>query len=47
MDVLEDTLRLIASWRTYRRMDGPVYARLVKDLALVIRSRLKEQPHAL
>ena len=41
MDVLEDTLRMIASWRTYRRMEGAVYVRLVADLALVIRSRLK------
>mgnify|MGYP001571701980 FL=1 len=43
MDPYADTLRLVASWRTYRRMmaDDARYVRLVADLALVIRSRLK------
>ena len=43
MNILDDTLRQITSWRTYRRMlaDDARYVRLVADLALVIRSRLK------
>ena len=43
MDILDDTLRLLASWRTYRRMmaDDARYVRLVADLALVIRSRVR------
>jgi hypothetical protein len=41
MNILEDTLRLVASWRVYRRMEGAVYERLCADLALVIRSRVK------
>ncbi len=41
MNALDDTLRLITSWRTYRRMAGPIYERLTRDLALVIRSRIK------
>jgi len=41
MNALEDTLRLIASWRIYRRMDGAIYERLARDFALVIRSRLR------
>lgn len=44
MNSLEDTLRLVESWRTYRRMmiDDARYVRLVSDLALVIRSRIKQ-----
>ena len=43
MDPYADTLRLVASWRVYRRMlaDDARYVRLVADLALVIRSRVK------
>lgn len=41
MNSLDDVLRLIVSWRAYRRMDGAIYRRLCADLALVIRSRLK------
>ena len=43
MDILDDTLRQIASWRVYRRMlaDDARYVRLVADLALVIRSRVR------
>lgn len=40
MNSLDDTLRLIASWRVYRQMEGKTYERLTKDFALVIRSRL-------
>ena len=48
MNSLDDTRRLVESWRIYRRMmiDDARYARLVRDLALVIRSRVKERPHA-
>lgn len=42
-DQLDDLLRLIESWRVYRRMDGPIYERLTKDFALVIRSRIHGQ----
>lgn len=48
MNALDDTLRLVESWRTYRRMlaDGhepqPVYLRLVNDLAMVIRGRVRQ-----
>jgi len=41
MNALDDTLRLVESWRRYRTMDGPIYERLTRDLALVIRSRIK------
>ena len=43
MNALDDTLMLVRSWRTYRRMlaDDARYVRLVADLALVIRSRLR------
>jgi hypothetical protein len=41
MNVLEDTLRLIAAWRVYRRMQGERYEQLARDFALVIRSRLR------
>ena len=43
MNALDDTLRLLTSWRTYRRMlaDDARYVRLVADLAIVIRSRLR------
>jgi hypothetical protein len=45
---LADVLRLIDDWRTYRRMlaqreipiDRDHYARLVRDLAMVIRGRV-------
>jgi hypothetical protein len=51
MNVLEDTLRLLDDWRTYRRMldqrEIPInrdhYARLVRDLAMVIRRRVTTQ----
>lgn len=41
MHILDDTRRLIASWRVYRRMaqDDARYIRLVADYAVVIRSR--------
>jgi len=41
MNALEDTRRLVESWRKYRQMEGAIYARLVADLALVIRSRVQ------
>jgi hypothetical protein len=41
MTPLDDTLRLIESWRFYRRMNDPRDVRLIADLALVIRSRVK------
>ena len=40
MNTLDDTLRLIASWRIYRAMEGAIYERLTRDFALVIRSRI-------
>lgn len=51
MNVLDDTLRLVDDWRTYRRMlnhldqrqfpiDRDHYARLMRDLAMVIRGRV-------
>lgn len=40
MDVKADTIRLVASWRVYRRMYGDSAA-LVRNFALVIRSRVQ------
>lgn len=43
MNAFDDTLRLVESWRTYRRMfdlNPPIYGRLMRDLVLVIKSRI-------
>ena len=40
MNTLDDLLRLIASWRFYRRLYGDG-AEITRNFALVIRSRIK------
>ena len=40
MNTIDDVLRLIASWRYYRRLYGDDAA-IVHNYALVIRSRIK------
>ena len=42
MNAYLDTLRLIQSWRNYRKLNDPRDLRLITDLALVIRSRVKQ-----
>jgi hypothetical protein len=44
MTPLDDTLRLVASWRFYRRMNDPRDVQRIADFALVIRSRVRK-PH--
>lgn len=42
MNALDDTLRLVQSWRFYLRMNDPRDVQLIADLAMVIRSRVKQ-----
>jgi hypothetical protein len=41
VNALDDTLRMIESWRFYRRMNDPRDVQRIADFALVIRSRVK------